>query len=92
MNELELGAGEDRNMSNKDELSHMTDKLNGLIDSLISKSDLHWVRYRELAEECETHAFCPSSLEGMEEICERTEGLARDLLCYSLGRFRRRDL
>jgi phage-related tail protein len=66
-------------------------RLNRLTDSQIMRSKKAWEEYRKLEHECKQHVLYPVQLENLRAICKRTEGLAADLLCYSLARFKRRE-
>jgi arginine/lysine/ornithine decarboxylase len=62
-------------------------RLNRLSDSQIMRSKKAWEEYRKLEQECRQGALCPVQLDNLRAVCKKTEELAADLLCYSLGRF-----
>ena len=66
-------------------------RLNRLTDSQIKRSKKAWEEYRKLEQECEQCLSYPVQLENLRVICKKTEGLAADLLCYSLARFKQSE-
>ncbi len=72
-----------------DQLSSAVDALNRLTDSLISESERGWREYKKLERDCQTSAFDSTGLNDLQNLCKKTEQFATDLLCYSLGRFKR---
>ena len=95
MNELELKILKDgsiRDGEDSRELRLMIEELDALVDSLISRNGLEWEEYRALERECGASSVDLSELGRLKAVCEKTESLAKDLLCYSLGRFRRENV
>jgi len=94
MNELEQRIGQEtpeeasRDMGS---LRSAIDSLERLTDSEILKSKAAWKKYEELKHECEKHALTPPQLEELRTLCKRTEQLAADLLCYSLGLLKQKN-
>jgi hypothetical protein len=68
------------------ELNLAIENLDRLTDSLISRSKSAWDDYRRLERYCKSFGFKPLALDNLRVICEKTERLASDLLCYSMGR------
>jgi len=66
-------------------------RLNRLTDSQIMRSKKAWEEYRKLEQECKQYQPYPVQLETLWAICKKTEGLAADLLCYSLARFKQSE-
>jgi len=66
-------------------------RLNRLTDSQIMRSKKAWEEYRKLEQECKECLPYPVQLENLRTICKKTEGLAADLLCYSLARFKQSE-
>ena len=66
-------------------------RLNRLTDSQIMRSKKAWEEYRKLEQECKQYQPFPVQLETLWAICKKTEGLAADLLCYSLARFKQSE-
>ena len=94
ISELEISISEKGNAENSKEtheLNSLEEKLNASLDSLILRSEAEWEDYRRLEQESKARGFDPARLEAFKAICKKTEELAKDLLCYSLGRFRRKD-
>jgi DNA repair ATPase RecN len=60
-------------------------EFNDLTDSQIRKSKEVWQKYEALKHECEAQAEALPQLRKLYDACERTEELATDLTCYSLG-------
>jgi hypothetical protein len=93
MNELEgrisrekpKEAGEDLNS-----LRSAMESLDGLTDSQILKSKEAWKKYEELKHDCEMRTSAPPELDELRILCRKTEQMAADLLCYSLGFVRRK--
>ncbi len=68
------------------ELNLAIENLDKLTDSLILRSKSALDDYRRLERDCKSFEFKPSALDNLRVICEKTERLASDLLCYSMGR------
>jgi predicted nuclease with TOPRIM domain len=66
-------------------------RLNRLTDSQIMRSKKAWEEYRKLEQECKHCQPCPVQLGNLWAACKKTEGLAADLLCYSLARFKQSE-
>jgi hypothetical protein len=64
--------------------------LDKLTDSLILKSKEAWKKHEELNQLCKTQRLKLSQLDELQTTCKKTEQLAADLLCYSLGMLERR--
>lgn len=73
------------------ELNSLAEKLNESVDSLTLRSGAEWKEYRRLDQECKIRGYDPARLEGLKAIYKKTEELAKDMLCYSLARFKRKD-
>jgi predicted RecB family endonuclease len=91
MNRLELsisrkGCKADEQM---EELNSTIDHLNKLTDSLISRSKEMWKGYNILEHDCKAKKLEDNELDHLRVLCEKTEQLAADLLCYSLAHFER---
>ena len=94
MNELEQRIGQknpEEAMEDMASLSSAIDGLERLTDSEILKSKAAWKKYEELKRDCELHALASPQLDELRILCERTEQLAADLLCYSLGLIRQKN-
>ena len=94
MNELEQRLEQKRPKEAKDEMTSLRAAINALdrfTDSEILKSKAAWKEYKELKHECETHALASLQLEELRTMCKRTEQLAADLLCYSLGLIKQKN-
>jgi hypothetical protein len=88
MNELEQRIGQKKPEEARGDMASLKsaiDSLERLTDSEILKSKAAWKKYEQLKHECEKHALAPSQLDELRTLCKRTEQLAADLLCYSLG-------
>jgi predicted RNase H-like nuclease (RuvC/YqgF family) len=72
-------------------LSSAIDSLERFTDSEILKSKAAWKKYEELKHECQNNVFTPPQLDELQTACKRTEQLAADLLCYSLGLIRQKN-
>jgi hypothetical protein len=71
-------------------LDSIVRSISELSDSLIIESKRAWQRYERLKQECEAAGLTMARLDGVRVLCVKTEQLAADLLCYSLGRSRLR--
>ena len=94
MNELELRISGERppeSSEDIDELSSTIERLDRFTDSLILRSKRAWEEYGRLEHECKIQAFEHTRIEDLKAICEKSEQLAADLLCYSLGYFKRKS-
>lgn len=67
------------------------ENLDKLTDSLISKNKSAWEQYRKFEDDCQRLGFKPLAQNDLKMMCEKTERLAADLLCYALGRFRTKN-
>lgn len=94
MNELEqrisqkkpAQAGEDMNS-----LRAAIYSLDKLTDSQILKSKEAWKKYEELKRDCEIQNPASPQLDELRTLCKKTEQLAADLLCYSLGLLKQKN-
>jgi len=94
MNELERSLNEKNDNKTADNVSRLegvTEELDILIDSTILRSEKQWEKFHELENASKPIAQKLDELNDLRNICERTEALAKDLLCFSLGRFRKSD-
>jgi len=94
MNVLEQRIGQEKPeeaLQDGASLRYAINSLERLTDSEIAKSKEAWKIYEELKHECENRALMPDQLEKLRTVCKRTEQLAADLLCYSLGLIRHED-
>jgi len=66
-------------------LRHAIKSLDKITDSQILKSKEAWKKYDELKHDCEVQTLKPPQLDELRIRCKKTEQLAVDLLCYSLG-------
>ena len=94
MNALELNISEKGSAKTKedlDELNSAIDKLNRLTDYLITESAKAWEEYEKFEHGCNVREHKPADMDGLKAICKGAEELAKDLLCYSLGHFKRKS-
>jgi hypothetical protein len=94
MNELELRISQKKPEENHDDMNHLRsaiDSLDRLTDSQIMKSKQAWKKYEELKHDCEMQTLQPPQLDELQILCKKTEQLAADLLCYSLGFFKQKN-
>lgn len=94
MNELEQRIGQKKPEEARVDMVSLRsaiDTLERLTDSEILKSKAAWKKYEELKQDCELHALAPPQLDELRILCKRTEQLAADLLCYSLGLLRQKN-
>ena len=85
MDELERLVIKNGGRDDANALSSAIMKFNELADSQIHKSKEVWQEYETLKRECEGQAVALPQLRNLYEACKRTEQLATDLTCYSLG-------
>ena len=94
MNELEQRIGQEKPEEATEDttcLRSAIDSLERFTDSEILKTKAAWKKYEELKHECENYALSPPQLDELQSMCKRTEQLAADLLCYSLGLLRKKN-
>ena len=94
MNELEQRIGKEKPEEASGDMASLRsaiDSLERLTDSEILRSKAAWKKYEELKHECEKNALAPPQLEELRTLCKRTEQLAADLLCYSLGLLKQKN-
>lgn len=70
-------------------LDSALESLGKLSDSLIMSSKEAWRTQDELERKCKTSGFELTRLDEVRVLCVKTEGMAADLLCYSLGHLKR---
>lgn len=88
MNALEQTLGQGNSSMAADSmkaLSHATKSLNNLSDSLLVRSRKAWQVYGRLEAKCKASGLDLARVEDIRVLCKRVEGMAADLLCYSLG-------
>ena len=90
INDLELTVI-DSGSANKDRLNFTLDMLIQITDSMIFESGRAWDEYEKLEHDCNVDGYQPSELNGLRDLCKKTEEFATDLLCYSLAHFKRKD-
>jgi cell division septum initiation protein DivIVA len=90
MNELEQRIGQKKREDTKDlnSLRSAADSLDRLTDSQILMSKKAWKTYEEMEHACRAQALQLPQLHELRILCKKTEQLAADLLCYSLGRLK----
>jgi len=88
INDLELTVI-DSGPANKSRLNSALDMLIQLTDSMIFESGRAWDEYEKLEHDCNADGYESSELNGLRELCKKTEEFATDLLCYSLAHFKR---
>ena len=76
--------------ANRDRLNSALDMLIQLTDSMIFESGRAWDEYEKLEHDCNADGYESSELNGLRELCKKTEEFATDLLCYSLAHFKRK--
>ncbi len=94
MNALELSISEKGSARTKEDLNKLAysiEKLNRLTDSLISKSTKAWEEYKTFEQKCKILSYKPPEMNELKVMCTEKEELAKDLLCYSLGHFKRKS-
>ena len=94
MNDLEQIIGQKKPEEATEDIASLRsaiDSLERLTDSEILRSKAAWKKYEELKQECEKHVLAPPQLEELRTLCKRTEQLAADLLCYSLGLLKQKN-
>jgi len=92
INYLELSLSQEgctRTEVGMEKLNALTERLDKFVDSVISESVRARQKCERLNQECKMQAFDLAKLEDLETSCKEIEQLAKDLLCYSLGHFRR---
>jgi hypothetical protein len=90
INDLELTVI-DSGSANRDRLNSALAMLIQLTDSMIFESGRAWDEYEKLEHDCNADGYESSKLNGLRELCKKTEEFATDLLCYSLAHFKRKD-
>lgn len=66
-------------------LNSTTESTNRLSDSLIAESKKAWKTHGKLERKCKATGSELTKLDPVRVWCVKTEGMAADLLCYSLG-------
>lgn len=88
MNQLEQRISQkkgEHSLKDLNSLRASTNSLYKFADSQILKSKRAWDRYRELEKGCKAQEAMLAQLSQLRIACKKTEQLAADLLCFSLG-------
>lgn len=88
MNSLEQRISQEKPEEAQEDMNTLRserESLDKLTDSLILKSKEAWKKHEELNQRCKTQSLKLSQLDELQTTCKKTEQLAADLLCYSLG-------
>jgi seryl-tRNA synthetase len=93
MSLLEAQVGNNNGVEAKcsDSLNSAIQSLDKLTDSQILRSKKAWKKYKNLEHDCKQHGLDLSQFGELRASCEKTEKLAADLLCYSMGHLRQRE-
>jgi len=94
MNELEQRISKKKPAQTEEDLNSLRaaiHSLDRLTDSQILKSKEAWKKYEELKRICETQNPAAPQLDELQTLCKKTEQLAADLLCYSLGLLKQKN-
>jgi phage shock protein A len=92
LNMLEQTASSDRDserVSHGLALEAVSESLNRLSDALITNSKKAWQRYSRLESRCKAIDSEFARLDAVQVLCKKTEAIAADLLCYTLGHIKR---
>lgn len=95
MNELEQTISKKKREeadADMNSLASAIESLNRLTDSQILRSKNAWKKHEELQHDCQTQTLQSPKLDELRTLCKKTEQLAADLLCYSMGLFKRKNL
>lgn len=93
MNELEQRISQKKREEADEDLNSLRftiKSLDTLTDSQIQKNKEAWEKYEELKRDCEMQTLRVTQLDELRILCKKTEQLAADLLCYSLGHFKQK--
>lgn len=93
LNALEQTVSQDegsRGVNRMKALDSASESLSRLSDLLIIRSKRAWQTYDRLERKCKAGEYELTRLGHVRVLCTRTEGAAADLLCYTLGRLRRK--
>jgi hypothetical protein len=94
MNELERRIGQKKLEDAREDMASLTSAVNNLerfTDSEILKCKEAWKKYEKLKRESESQALAHPQLDELRTVCKKTEQLAADLLCYSLGHIKQKS-
>jgi hypothetical protein len=91
LNALEQTASSDRGfdgVNHAQALDSAAESLNRLSDTLVMNSKRAGQRYARLEGKCKATGLEFARLDDVRVLCKKTEAVAADLLCYTLGRLR----
>jgi hypothetical protein len=91
LNVLEHTASSDRSfdgVNHAEALEAASESLNRLSDALITNSKKAWQKYAKLETKCRAIDSEFARLDDVRVLCKKTEAIAADLLCYTLGHVR----
>jgi phage shock protein A len=91
LNILERTASSDKSVEGVNHalaLEAASESLNRLSDALIANSKKEWQRYASLESKCKDVDSEFARLDDVRVLCKKTEAIAADLLCYTLGHVR----
>jgi hypothetical protein len=94
LNLLEQTASNDKDfegVSHAEALEAASESLNRLSDALITNSKKAWQRYIRLESKCKDIDSKFARLDDVQVLCKKTEAIAADLLCYTLGHIRHKS-
>jgi hypothetical protein len=94
LNELDQVTGLDegsKSINHAKAWEATAESLNKLSDSLIIESKRAWQICGMLERKCSATGLDPAVLDKVRVLCKKTEAMAADLLCYTLGRLRQRE-
>ena len=89
VNDLELKTNDNssaRDDTNRQKLNLAVNELDQFIDSVVSTAAKTRHTCEKLKLECSVQSHEPVGLKELLSLCSENEQLAKDLLCYSLGR------
>lgn len=91
LNLLEQTASSNKSFGGTNHASALeaaSESLNRLSDALITNSKKAWQRYTRLESKCKDIDSEFARLDDVRVLCKKTEAIAADLLCYTLGHVR----
>ena len=91
LNMLEQTVSNDKSFEGVDHaeaLEAASESLNRLSDALITNSKKAWQKYARLETKCKALDTDFARLDAVRFLCKKTEAIAADLLCYTLGHVR----
>jgi len=87
-----IQEGGSKRVSRIKKLDPVSESLGKLSNSMLTQSKKAWQTYYKLQRKCKATGMELTRLDGVHVFCVKTEAMATDLLCYSLGHLKHKTI